>query len=44
MTLVNTFGPARADKDILVVIGHANHFVWYYLANGENEVEILFKQ
>ena len=44
MTLVNTFGSTCTDKDILIVICHANHFVWYDLANRENEVDIPFKQ
>src|SRR5438128_6080410 len=37
---VDAVGAAGSDQNILVVIGHADHFMWDDLANRENEIEL----
>ena len=36
---MNAERTGRADQDVLVVIGHADHFVRHHLADGKHQVE-----
>ena len=42
VALVDAPGPARADEDVLIVVGHARHFVRHDLADREHEVVAAF--
>ena len=38
MALVDAFRAARADEDVFVVTGHADHFMRNNLADGQNQI------
>ena len=42
MAFVDALHPAAADEDVLVVIGHAHHFVRHDLADRKHEVVAAF--
>ena len=36
---IDALAPARADEDVLRVVGHADHFVRHHLADRQNQIE-----
>ena len=42
MALVDAFGASRADEDVLVVVGHPDHFVGDHLADRQDQVVAAF--
>ena len=41
---VDALAAAGADQDVLVVVGHADHFMRHDLADGENEIEAAVRR
>ena len=41
---VDAFAAAGADENVLVVVGHADHFMRHHLADGEDQVEAAFEK
>ncbi len=44
MAAVDTVRPAGADKNVLVVVGHSNHFMGNNLPDRKDQIEIPFDQ
>ena len=43
MAAVDALAASRAHQDVLVVVGHADHFVGHDLADGEDQVEAALR-
>src|ERR1700748_1080794 len=44
MAAVDSFASAGPDKNVLVVIAHADHFMRHHLADGKDQIEAVFEK